>query len=382
MNQILVESTSSSELNNIIIGYEPTRIFLVTGKNSYEISGAKRFIDDACRSFKLVKYSEFEVNPKYEDVLKGVHLFKKSDCDLLIAIGGGSVIDTAKLINLFGRNPDLNFDRLIEGADQVKSKGLPFIAIPTTSGTGSEATHFAVVYKNNKKYSVSHKFILPNVVVLNYELTKTQNSYLSACAGLDALSQAIESYWCVNSTKESQNYSSNAIKLVIPNLGGAVNNPTDLNRKAMLMGSFLAGKAINITKTTAPHAISYPFTTFFGYPHGHAVALTLPFFMEFNHQVTAENIVDARGVSYLKSSMEKLFLICGLTNAKLVKQEMRDFIKDVGLDFDLTKRGFDFKKDLNQILKHISLERMSNNPKKVTKTDVVQALRYVSIKHN
>ena len=170
--------------------------------------------------------------------------------------------------------------------------------------------------------------------------------------------------------------------MVIPNLGGAVNNPTDLNRKAMLMGSFLAGKAINITKTTAPHAISYPFTTFFGYPHGHAVALTLPFFMEFNHQVTAENIVDARGVSYLKSSMEKLFLICGLTNAKLVKQEMRDFIKDVGLDFDLTKRGFDFKKDLNQILKHISLERMSNNPKKVTKTDVVQALRYVSIKHN
>src|SRR5690606_8963450 len=133
---------------------------------------------------EYVRFSEFDQNPRYEDAMRGLDLFLQSKFDLIIAIGGGSVMDMAKLINIFSANNHITGLKIVKDSKLVAKKGVPLIAIPTTSGTGSEATHFAVVYHNKKKYSVAHKFILPNVVVLNYMFTKTQNKYLTACAGL------------------------------------------------------------------------------------------------------------------------------------------------------------------------------------------------------
>jgi len=207
--------------------------------------------------FETVRFSDFTPNPVYEDVRIGVRILRNNKCDCIIAIGGGSSIDTAKSIKYY---------------NQID---LPLMAVPTTSGTGSEATHFSVLYKNGEKHSVAEKKLLPNYVILQPDVLKTLPLYQKKCTMLDALCQAIESWWSKKATAESIMYSKKAIKLILSNMAGYLENDDNCN-KNMLTASNLAGKAINITTTTAPHAMSYKLTSLYNIPHGHAVALCLP----------------------------------------------------------------------------------------------------------
>jgi alcohol dehydrogenase class IV len=152
--------------------------------------------------------------------------------------------------------------------------GKPLIAIPTTSGTGTEATCFAVVYIDKTKYSLKHSSILPDYTIIDPTLTHAMPPLVTAATGMDALAQAIESYWGVKSTHESQAYAREAITLTLAYLKAACQNEVEA-RDAMSRAANLAGKAINLTETTACHAVSYPITSYFNVPHGHAVALTL-----------------------------------------------------------------------------------------------------------
>jgi len=204
-----------------------------------------------------VRFSDFSSNPLYEDVQTGVALLKKSSCDFIVAIGGGSSIDIAKSIKYFS---------LAE---------FPIMAVPTTSGTGSEATHFAVIYQDGEKQSIADERLLPDFVVLQPDLLKTLPAYQKKCTMLDALCQAIESWWSKKATPESIKYSQEAIKLILNHIESYLKNEEEGN-KNMLTASNLAGKAINITTTTAPHAMSYKLTSLYGLPHGHAVALCFP----------------------------------------------------------------------------------------------------------
>jgi alcohol dehydrogenase class IV len=149
------------------------------------------------------------------------------------------------------------------------------MAVPTTSGTGSEATHFAVIYKDGEKHSIADERLLPDYVILQPDTLKTLPIYQKKCTMLDALCQAIESWWSKKVTPESIEYSRNAINLIVANMESYLKNEAEGN-KNMLTASNLAGKAINITTTTAPHAMSYKLTSLYGLPHGHAVALCLP----------------------------------------------------------------------------------------------------------
>ena len=207
--------------------------------------------------FETVRFSDYTPNPIYEDVKVGVKVLRNNKCDCIIAIGGGSSIDTAKSVKYYNRID------------------LPLMAIPTTSGTGSEATHFAVICKNGKKHSIADRRLLPNYVILQPDALKTLPLYQKKCTMLDALCQAIESWWSKKATRESIMYSRKAIKLILNNMDGYLENDDDSN-KNMLTASNLAGRAINITTTTAPHAMSYKLTSLYGLPHGHAVALCLP----------------------------------------------------------------------------------------------------------
>ena len=207
--------------------------------------------------FDFIRFSEFTSNPRYEDIKTGMKVLMKNECDFIIAIGGGSSIDIAKSIKYYN-----NID-------------LPLMAVPTTSGTGSEATHFAAIYKNGEKHSIEDERLLPDYVILQPELLKTLPIYQKKCTMLDALCQAIESWWSRRATDESIEYSKTAIKMILDNLDSYLYN-TEEGNKNMLTASNYAGKAINITTTTAPHAMSYKLTSIYGLPHGHAVALCLP----------------------------------------------------------------------------------------------------------
>jgi alcohol dehydrogenase class IV len=261
-----VLKNSNNELKKLLIEDSPKSIFLVTGNRSYEKSGAKKFIDNLLNGFTVKRFSDFADNPKIEDVNKGINIFLENSCDYLIAIGGGSVMDMAKLINIgYDKN---NIEDLTTKKAEISSPGKKLIAIPTTSGSGSEATHFAVVYVGGEKFSVAHPiYMLPNVVVLNPSLTYSMNSYQTALSGVDAFAQAMESYWSINSTEESKKYSIEALKLIIEHLPLAVKY-NDNSKNIMLHAANLAGKAINIAKTSGAHAISYVLTSKFNIPHG------------------------------------------------------------------------------------------------------------------
>ncbi|MCL1828003.1 MAG: phosphonoacetaldehyde reductase [Oscillospiraceae bacterium] len=206
---------------------------------------------------EVTRFSDFSPNPIYEDIKAGVKILRKYKCDYIVAVGGGSSIDTAKGIKYYNHTD------------------IPVMAVPTTAGTGSEATHFAALYKNGEKYSVADDRLLPDCVILQPELLKSLPVYQKKCTMLDALCQAIESWWSKKAVSESKAYSQKAVRLIIDNMDDYLKNEAGSN-KNMLTASNLAGKAINITTTTAPHAMCYKLTTMYGLPHGHAAALCLP----------------------------------------------------------------------------------------------------------
>lgn len=207
-----------------------------------------------------LRFSAFTENPKHEDVLGGVALFKESGCDGILAIGGGSAMDTAKGIKLFA------------GDLSVK-----LIAVPTTAGTGSESTRYAVIYKNGEKQSVTHDGIVPNCAILDAELLYTLPLYQKKCTALDALCQAIEALWSVNATEQSDEIALKSVRMMMLNLAPYLENINDLAAaQAVMQAANLSGQALNVTQTTAPHAMSYKLTSLYKLPHGHAVAICLP----------------------------------------------------------------------------------------------------------
>lgn len=219
-----------------------------------------------------VHFGEFGANPVYEDLMEGARRFTTLGCDLILSVGGGSAMDTAKGILLFSQEP--GFLDGVKSADEVKISAL-HIAMPTTAGTGSESTHFAVLYRNGVKESAVHLDLLPDVVVLDPHFLRTLPDYQKKSTAMDAICQAIESYWSKKSSPESRAFSGEALMRILPNLDSYLEG-SEPAMEQMLLGSNFAGRAINLTQTTAPHAMSYKLSTLYGVAHGHAVALCMP----------------------------------------------------------------------------------------------------------
>lgn len=365
-NQVLYTGDSvASDFENLLKKDFPKKIFLVTGNNSYKTSGAEEYFSNTFKKYSFVHFCNFTENPKIEDVEQGIKLFKQNNCDYVIAIGGGSVIDMAKLINIGQANVN-DLKCLILDNKKIEHPGKKIIAIPTTSGAGSEATHFAVIYIESKKYSLTHiEYLLPDCVFLIPKLTYSLSKYQTAVSGIDALAQGIESYWSINSNDKSKLISEAAIKLIIENLPLVINKDDIKARDQMLLASYLAGKAINITKTTGAHAMAYIFTTKFNIPHGHAVALTLASWYELNCNTNDSNIYDKRGTNYVIKTMHDLTLLFKKGDNNISDSFIENFIKDIGLEVRLSKLKVKIN-DLPIILQNINLERLSNNPRVIT----------------
>ena len=149
------------------------------------------------------------------------------------------------------------------------------IVIPTTAGSGAEVTSTAVIYKKKIKYSVEHKLLIPDLFFLVKEFVNKGNKHVKASSGFDAIAQAIESIISLKSNKKSLDYAKRSLKISSKHFVNFVNKPNNINVSKMCIAANLSGEAINISRTTAPHALSYPFTALFGISHGHAVSLTI-----------------------------------------------------------------------------------------------------------
>jgi alcohol dehydrogenase class IV len=361
MSQLIEFGNDSlNKLHNFLKKESPKHILIVSGKQSYNSCGASNLLDEILSNYIYTRFYDFKENPKIEDVVVGVNVFNNNKCDLIIAVGGGSVIDMAKLI-IFFKNKKYPYTDYF--TSNLKSNELiPFIAIPTTSGTGSEVTHFAVVYSDNKKFSIADRGLMANFVFIVPKFTYGINNYLTAVTGLDAFSQAIESFWNINSNKESLSYAQEAIELIWENLPKVLKNNNNFKSRDLISkASMLAGKSINITKTTAPHAFSYFLTSKFDIPHGHAVALTLPFFCKYNCEINSLSNNDLRGVEYVKSRIEIIAKIIN-TKPEYLDIIISKFIKDLNL---INNYGQIFK-NKNTFIEwkdNVNMQRLKNNPR-------------------
>ncbi len=324
--------------------------FLLVCDKTLEFFGLSAIFDNLGIPFTV--FNGFTSNPIYGDVSNGVGLFNLNGCDAVIAIGGGSAIDTAKCIKLFCRM-DISESFL----DQpFVNNGIPLIAVPTTAGTGSESTRFAVIYRDGIKQSITHDSILPEYAILDPSLLKTLPLYQKKCAMLDAMCQAIESWWSVNSTTESIKFSSRSLKQMIEHydeyLKGAVKAS-----ELIMEASNLAGRAINITQTTAAHAMSYKLTSIYGLPHGHAVALCLPEIWEYMYK-NLSRCTDKRGVVYLTNMLDS---IASAMNNRSTPDAVKHF-RGILAELELFAPDIFNTSDVDLLTSSVNLIRLNNNP--------------------
>jgi len=360
-----------NNLENILSREKVKKIFLVTGKKSLQDPVIMTTVNRISNNYDVSRFSNFS-DDDIKRVENGILELHESKPEIVIAIGGGKVMDTAKLINIISANGN-DVIKLIEGANKISRRGKKFIAIPTTAGSGSEATHFAVVYKDKEKFSVASDYMLPDIAIVDPQFTFAMPAEIAAISGIDALCQAIESHWSVNSNEESKKYSAEAISLILTNLNLSVTTFGSKYRINMSRAANLAGKAINITKTTAPHALSYSLTSYFGIPHGQAVSLTLPEFLKYNYSVTESDSADERGAEFVKKSVGEIIDLLGCRNVIEAADEFKKLMTGIGLKTRLSEFEIKSEDDLKIIEDNINYERLGNNPRRVTK-DAVQKI--------
>ncbi len=363
-----------SEIPAILKKESVRKIFLVADQDAYRFSGAKESLESCLSEYEVTLFDGFELNPKLEDVIEGIKKFRGSPCDITIAIGGGSAIDVAKLVASFAAQSEDPKD-IICGEKEITSKGVPVIAVPTTAGTGSEATHFAVVYIDHVKYSVAHDYLLPDYFIVDPSLTMSLPALVTMSSGLDALCQGIESYWSVNSTEESRSYAKQSIRLAWKNLKETVLISSGANREAMCLASHLAGKGINISKTTAPHAFSYAITTYYHVPHGAAVALTLPEFFKFNSDVKDDDCQDSRGLQFVKNRISDLLEIMECHSVEEFINQFKLLQRSIHAPSSLNEVGVNTLDQLDSLIKQVNPERLANNPRQLSEGILKNLLR-------
>ena len=272
-------------------------------------------------------------------------------------------MDMAKLINILSFQEGNSLHSLVKDSKLISTKGLSLVAIPTTSGSGSQATHFAVIYLEKYKYSVSHSYILPDYVIVDSDLTKTTPKKIAAICAMDALSQAIESLWAINSTDESRRFASESINLILRSIRLAINKKENQALAEMSLGSHLAGKAINISKTTAPHAISYILTSCYQIPHGHAVALLL----------APTALISSQKHNNHKFA-ESFKLICKFFECNTADEfylKWMNLMVEIGLNCKIDESLFS-RKDIEFISKSVNEERLSNHPVQLKYKDILE----------
>ena len=310
-----------------------------------------------------VVFDQFTPNPLYEDVCHGVELFNANGCDAIVAVGGGSTIDVGKCIKLFCRmDPTRNYLQ-----QEATDSGVPLLAVPTTAGTGSESTRYAVIYFEGKKQSITHPSIVPNWAILEPELLRSLPLYQKKCTMLDALCQAMESAWSLNSTPESLALSREAIAQIMQHHTAYVEQGSAEAAAAIMRAANKAGQAINITQTTAPHAMSYKLTSLYGIPHGHAVAMCLPWVWQHMLQHMSD-CADPRGEAHLADIFVQLATLLHCHTAAEGPDAFRQLMRQLGMPHDTRSNNRDA--ELQVLTTSVNPIRLKNSPIPLSETAI------------
>lgn len=305
-------------------------------------------LDNADIDYEI--YSEIKPNPTIENVQTGVVAFKASGADCIIAIGGGSSMDTAKAIGIIIKNPDFADVRSLEGVAPTTNKCVPIIAVPTTAGTAAEVTINYVITdteKNIKMVCVDPKDI-PVVAVVDPDMMSSMPKGLTAATGMDALTHAIEGYITAGAWELSDMFHLKAIEIISNSLRGAVEN-TPQGREGMALGQYVAGMGFSNVGLGIVHSMAHPLGALYDTPHGVANAIILPTVMEYNAPATGEkyrNIAKAMGVDGVDSmTLDEARKAAVNAVKKLSKdvgipENLKDIVKPEDVDF-LAQSAYD-----------------------------------------
>ncbi len=366
---------SISQLDSVLGRYKNVVVFNDT--NGFEPCGAAAYFRQVEKelsgmtSFHYIAYAGKalpveDVDARYRE-LKAIE-----NVDLIAAVGGGTVIDLAKIAAVAYSNNCTHVDDVL--TDKGLQNKLDTVYIPTTAGTGSEATSFAVVYKDKVKYSVDKPSLLPTYTVLDPLLLESLPEPVLNATVLDALAQAMESAWACGSNEQSISYSEQAIGLILENL----EKENNLQRlEGLQLGSHLAGKAINISRTTLPHSISYPMSSYFGIPHGIAVFLTLPGVAELNFRATADQLHPGTSLSRVQQAFSMYFELFGVDNIEMLIKRLSEVMELLGVKTRLRDYGIG-RRDLEFLAGNaLTKGRSDNNPRKVDSETILTLLEKI-----
>ena len=326
-------------------------------------------------AFPYEIYSEIKPNPTVTNVQEGVAAFKASGADCLIAIGGGSSMDTAKGIGIVANNPEFADVVSLEGCAPTKKKSIPIIALPTTAGTGAEVTINYVIIdeKRQAKMVCVDPNDIPAVAIVDAELMYSLPKGLTAATGMDALTHAIEGYITKGAWVMSDMYELQAIKMIAENLPTAVEEPKNpVGREAMALAQYIAAQAFSNVGLGLVHGMAHPMGALHDIPHGVANAILLPTIMEFNMPCCVEKfgvIARTMGVDTTGMSTQEA--------AQAAVEAVRALAIRVGIPQHLSDLGI-FEKDIPALAAQAIADVCTpGNPRDVTEAEIIELYKKI-----
>ncbi len=365
-----IKRNNLGDLKKILNKGRYDKILIITGKNSFIKSGAKKILSNLLKKKKVKFFYKKLKVPDFRELKKAIILIKFFKPNLIVSIGGGATLDLSKIANVLYNVENLEKKILINNY-YIKKRYCDLIAIPTTAGSGAEVTTNAVLYVKNKKFSIEDDLIKPNHSFIFPELVTSNTFKNKASSAFDALSQAVESLISVRSSEKSVRFSIKSIKFFLENYNSYVKSNNLSNTYSMCLSAYYSGKAISITKTTAPHAVSYPFTSFFGVDHGHAVSLTLAEFLKFNYDNRHKSITNFN----LIKRYEILFNLFKVKNIGEFINKLNEIKNIFELENNLIKINRNIPNKIDLILSNVNVQRLTNNPVRVTRKNIMNILK-------
>jgi len=370
--QLIFADKDYASLTAYLQSVPAKRALLVHGSSMLHLEGGQYLLQLPEKlGIDIVEFTDFEPNPDIQSAIAGAALCRARGCDLIIACGGGSAMDVAKCIRLFCEVDTSKPDFL----QNLRPGTLPLVAIPTTAGTGSEATHFAVVYQDGRKLSVTEPDNIPQAVVLDAAVLVNLPLRQKRATYLDAMCHAIESYWSVHASAESRVYAREALRLLCAAKSSYLQGKADMAvNMAMLLAAHYAGKAINISKTTAAHAMCYKLTSLFGVPHGQAAALCLSHLWPYMQSKLPT--VDAPKQRQLQESFAGIAAAMDCGSVQEAIAAFQQMLKDCAMD------TLDFpseEKDdvIAELAGSVNVQRLQNHPLHLATEDFTYLYRAI-----
>ena len=333
-------------LSEYLSGVNAESVLFVHGRSLEKFTDLRSYLSFQ-GGIHFEDFTGFTPNPKLDDAENAVKY--ADNCNVILAVGGGSAIDTAKYVKL-------------------KSPDLPLIVIPTTAGSGSEATRFAVLYKDGRKLSITDDRIIPDAVMFDPELLKYLPEYHRKSSALDAMSHALESFWSVNANDKSREFSREALSSIT---GILEDYPYSYNAERMLKSSYTAGRAINISQTTAGHAMCYKITSLYGIAHGQAAMMCNLKLLPWMY-ANIDKCIEPRGAVYLNKIFKELAGMFDCVDVTKLVERLNSIYDSLGFETPRTN-----EEEIGLMTCSVNPVRLKNNPIMPDKNDIEMMYRQI-----